>query len=57
MSKLSRGIGAAILCLGMVFSASVIMAMQDPPMKPGKETRKRTLPRLVEQLQRSRIRH
>ena len=41
MSKLSRGIGAAILCLGMVFSASVIMAMQDPPMKPGKETQKK----------------
>lgn len=37
MSKLSRGIGAAILCLGMVFSASAIMAMQDPPMKPDKE--------------------
>ena len=36
MSKLSRGIGAAILCLGMIFSASVIMATQDPPMKPEK---------------------
>jgi hypothetical protein len=41
MSKLSRGIGAAILCLGMVFSASAIMAMQDPPMKPGKESQKK----------------
>ena len=42
MSKLSRGIGAAILCLGMVFSASAIRAMQDPPMKPDKETQKET---------------
>ena len=41
MSKLSRGIGAAILCLGMVFSASAIMAMQDPPMKSGKESQKK----------------
>lgn len=41
MSKLPRGIGAAILCLGMLFSASIIMAMQDPPMKSGKETQKK----------------
>ena len=41
MSKLPRGIGAAILCLGMLFSASIIMAMQDPPMKMGKETQKK----------------
>jgi hypothetical protein len=40
MSKLSRGIGAAILCLGMFFSASAIIAMQDP-MKSGKETQKK----------------
>ncbi len=40
MSKLSRGIGAAILCLGMLFSAS--MAMQDPPMKSGKEAHKKS---------------
>jgi len=41
MSTLSRGIGAAILCLGMLFSASIIMAMQDQSMKPGKETQKK----------------
>ena len=41
MSKLSRGIGAAILGLGMVFSAIPIMAMQDPPMKPDKEVQKK----------------
>ena len=40
MSKLPRGLGAAILCLGMLFSASIIMAMQDPPMKSGKEMQK-----------------
>ncbi len=36
MTKLSRGIGAAVLCLGMLFSASMIMASQDPAMKPAK---------------------
>jgi Domain of unknown function (DUF5666) len=41
MSKLSRGIGAAILCLGMLFSASILMAMQDPPMKSEKEAQKK----------------
>ena len=41
MSKLPRGLGAAILCLGMLFSASIIMAMQDPPMKPDKEMQKK----------------
>lgn len=33
MSKLSRRIGTGVLCLGMLFSASIVMAMQDPPMK------------------------
>ncbi len=41
MSRLSRGIGAATLCLGMLFSASIIMAMQDQSMKPSKETQKK----------------
>ena len=41
MARLPRGLGAAILCLGMLFSASVIMAMQDPPMKPDKEMQKK----------------
>jgi preprotein translocase subunit YajC len=41
MSKLSRGIGAAILCLGMLFSASILMAMQDQPMKSEKEAQKK----------------
>ena len=40
MSKLPRGLGAAILCLGMLFSASITMAMKDPPMKPDKEMQK-----------------
>jgi hypothetical protein len=44
MSRLSRGVGAAILCLGMLFSASIIMAMQDQSMKPGKETQKKEKP-------------
>jgi hypothetical protein len=42
MSRLPRGLGAAILCLGMLFSASIIMAMQDPaPMKPDKDMQKK----------------
>jgi hypothetical protein len=37
MSKVSGAIGAAMLCLGLLFSASSIMAMQDPAMPPAKE--------------------
>ena len=40
MSKLSRGIGAVIVCLGMLFSASILFAMQDPPAKTDKEAKK-----------------
>ena len=41
MSRLSGGISAAILCLGMLFSASMSMAMQEQSMKPGKEAQKK----------------
>jgi preprotein translocase subunit YajC len=40
MSKLSRALGAAMLCLGLLLSASIIMAKQDQSM-PAKEAQKK----------------
>ena len=39
MSKISRALGAAMLCLGLLTSASVVIAKQDPatPAKEKKE--------------------
>ena len=41
MSKVSRALGAAMLCLGLLVSASVVIAKQDPakqdPAMPAKE--------------------
>jgi hypothetical protein len=43
MSKISRAIGAAMLCLGLLVSASAVIAMQDPaPEKPQKEKKMKT---------------
>ena len=43
MSKLSRALGAAMLCLGLVLSASIVMAKQDPaPAQPQKEEKSKT---------------
>ena len=39
MTKLLRALGAAMLCLGLLSSASVIMATQD--QAPAKETKKK----------------
>lgn len=39
MLKLTREIGAGIVCLGMLVSASTLFA-QDPPVKPDKEAKK-----------------
>src|SRR6188474_2713844 len=36
MTKLSRALGAAMLCLGLLVAGSVTMAKQDPP-KPAKD--------------------
>ncbi len=41
MSKLTRALGAAMLCLGLLVSAGTIMAMQDQTM-PAKEKEKKT---------------
>lgn len=41
MSKLSRALGAAMLCLGLLVSASVVMAKQDPAA-PAKEKKQKT---------------
>jgi hypothetical protein len=40
MTKVSRALGAAMLCLGLLLSASVIMAKQDPAM-PTKDPQKK----------------
>ncbi|HEY6121208.1 MAG TPA: DUF5666 domain-containing protein [Pyrinomonadaceae bacterium] len=40
MSKLAGALGAAMLCLGLLLSASVIMAKQDQTM-PAKEAQKK----------------
>jgi hypothetical protein len=42
MTKVSRALGAAMLCLGLLLSASVIMAKQDQtmPAKPEKKEQK-----------------
>ena len=43
MSKLTRALGAAMLCLGLVLSASIVMAKQDPaPAQPNKEEKSKT---------------
>ena len=39
MTKILRALGAAMLCVGLLSSASTIMAMQDP--MPAKETKKK----------------
>lgn len=36
MNKLSRALGAAMLCFGLLLSGSITMAQQDPP-KPAKD--------------------
>lgn len=41
MSKISRALGAAMLCLGLLVSASVVIAKQDPAM-PAKEKKQKT---------------
>ncbi len=45
MSKLLGALGAAMLCLGLLLSASIIMAGQDPTMAPKekKEQKKDTM--------------
>jgi len=40
MTKIVRALGAAMLCLGLLSSASIIMAKQDQAM-PAKETKKK----------------
>jgi hypothetical protein len=40
MSKISRALGAAMLCLGLLISASVILAGQDQTM-PAKDAKKK----------------
>ena len=40
MSKLFRALGAAMLCLGLLVSANIVMAKQDPAM-PAKEQPKK----------------
>lgn len=40
MTKLSRALGAAMLCLGLLVSAGAIMAKQDPAM-PAKDMQKK----------------
>jgi Domain of unknown function (DUF5666) len=40
MSKLSRALGAAMLCLGLLFSANAILAGQDQSM-PAKDAQKK----------------
>jgi hypothetical protein len=46
MSKVSRALGAAMLCLGLLLSASIVMAKQDPAMpakdQPKKEHKTKT---------------
>jgi len=46
MSKVSRAVGAAMLCLGLLVSASVVFAKQDPAPpakdKPQKEQKMKT---------------
>lgn len=41
MSKISRALGAAMLCLGLLVSASVVIAKQDPAT-PTKEKKQKT---------------
>lgn len=41
MSKLLGALGAAMLCLGLLFSASSIVAKQDPSMSPAKDAKKK----------------
>jgi hypothetical protein len=40
MTKLSRALGAAMLCLGLLLSASILMAKQDQSM-PAKDPQKK----------------
>ena len=43
MSKVSRALGAAMLCLGLLAPASAVFAQQDPaPEKPQKEQKMKT---------------
>jgi hypothetical protein len=41
MSKLTRALGAAMLCLGLLLSAGIIMAKQDPSTPPAKDAQKK----------------
>lgn len=45
MSKISRALGAAMLCLGLLVSASAVIAKQDPatPTKEKKDKQKTTM--------------
>ncbi len=45
MSKGSTALGAVMLCLGLLFSASVISARQDQSMPAQKETKKKDQPK------------
>ena len=43
MRKLSRALGAAMLCLGLLVSTGIVMAKQDPmPAQPKKEQKAKT---------------
>ena len=43
MSKISRALGAAMLCLGLLVSASIVMAQQETmPAQPKKEQKAKT---------------
>jgi len=43
MNKLSRALGAAMLCLGLLVSASIVMAQQETmPAQPKKEQKAKT---------------
>jgi hypothetical protein len=44
MTKLARALGAVMLCVGLLSSASVIMATQDPA-PPAQETKKNKEPK------------
>jgi Domain of unknown function (DUF5666) len=42
MSKVSRALGAAMLCLGLLLSAGMVMAQQDPPAKEQQQKKDKT---------------
>jgi hypothetical protein len=47
MSKVSRAVGAAMLCLGFLLSATAILATQDPMTPPAKDKQEKKKPETV----------